>query len=149
MFPKSRNISNNKIIGVFSVTFESEFVNILRPIAWGFIAMIGGGVLWVMFSVIAGVSMFASGHADPEVQALMYLFGILFFFSLPVAIVAEIVRYAKRRRQGHVEPVFQQPINAPTIAPKTTSFCPQCGTALQKMGMSGRKICSKCNAIYV
>ena len=122
-------------------------MDVLRPIAWGFIAMIGGGVLWVLFSVVAGVSLGITGHASSEVMALMYLFGILFFFSLPVAIVGEVARYAKRRRQGHVESPSEQPVSAPTTASKTTSFCSQCGTALQIMGMTGRKMCPKCNAV--
>ena len=114
MFPKSGKRSDDIPIDSHRLIMGLEQVDGLRPIGWGFIAMIGGGVLWVMFSVVAGVSAFGSGHADPGLMTPVYLFGILFFFSLPVAVVAEVVRYAKRRRHGHVESVNQQAVSART-----------------------------------
>jgi hypothetical protein len=53
---------------------------------------------WVFFSVIVGVSTGLGGQASPLLWVLVYVFGILFFFSLPVAIIAEIVRWRRRKR---------------------------------------------------
>lgn len=52
---------------------------------------------WIAFSVIVGVGEAFGGNAPMSLQAFVYLFGILFFFSLPVAVIAEIVRWRKRK----------------------------------------------------
>lgn len=70
----------------------------MRPILWGVIWFVIGMLGWVYFSVIAGVSAGATGKADPLLMGLVYLFGVLFFFSLPVGVIAEIVGWFKRRR---------------------------------------------------
>jgi len=71
----------------------------MRPIAYGIIVFFGSGVLWFLFSVTAALEQL--GGQPGTSTALMYLFGLLFFFSIPVSIAAEIVRWwRKRRRKG-------------------------------------------------
>jgi len=69
----------------------------MRPIYWGvtwfFIGMVG----WFFFGVIVELQE-ALGEVNPLILALVYVFGALFFFSLPIAIVVEIVRWRRRRR---------------------------------------------------
>jgi hypothetical protein len=69
----------------------------MRPILYGLITFFGSGVLWWLFSVSAGLEMFAKGSSSQ--MALVYLFGIIFLFSLPVTVIAEIVRWARGRRR--------------------------------------------------
>jgi hypothetical protein len=71
----------------------------LRPIYWGVIWFFIGMVGWVFFSVIVGVGEGLGGTAPFGLQALVYIFGLVFFFSLPVAVIAEIVR---RSRRGNI-----------------------------------------------
>jgi len=70
----------------------------MRPIAYGLIVFFGSGVLWFYFSITAALEHFAG---QPGLStALMYLFGLLFFFILPVTFVAEIVRWWRRRKEA-------------------------------------------------
>jgi len=69
----------------------------VRPIAYGLIIFFGSGVLWFLFSVVAALEWI--GGTVGVGTVLMYVFGALFFFSLPVAIAAEIWRWIKRRRK--------------------------------------------------
>jgi len=69
----------------------------LRPIYWGVIWFFIGMVGWVFFSVIVGVGKGLGGTVSSGLQNLVYVFGVLFFFSLPIAVIAEIVRWWKRR----------------------------------------------------
>jgi ABC-type dipeptide/oligopeptide/nickel transport system permease component len=73
-------------------------VSDLRPRVWGFILMVVGGIFWIMFSVIWGV-IAGFGGESLMAKALMYIFGILFFFSLPVAVIIEIGQWIKRKRE--------------------------------------------------
>lgn len=120
----------------------------MRPIGWGFIAMIGSGVLWVLFSAVAAAGEFGSGRADPGMMTLVYLFGVLFYFSLPVAIVIEVAKWARRRKQKQVGSVNQPRVSVPITTPQATSFCIQCGTALRPVGVTGTKMCPKCLTVY-
>jgi hypothetical protein len=70
----------------------------MRPIYWGVIWFFIGMVGWVFFSVIVGVGTAFGGQAPPGLWALVYLFGIAFYFSLPVAIIAEVVRWYRRKK---------------------------------------------------
>lgn len=70
----------------------------MRPLYWGVIWFFIGMVGWIAFSVIYGFGLGLGGSPNPELQALVYLFGLIFFFSLPVAIIAEIVRWRRRKR---------------------------------------------------
>jgi hypothetical protein len=110
--------------------------------------MIGGGVLWVLFSAVAAAGEFGSGHVDPGMMTLVYLFGALFYFSLPVAIVIEVVKWARRRKQKQVAPVSQPPVRVPITTPQATSFCTQCGTSLRPVGVTGTKMCPNCHTVY-
>jgi len=69
----------------------------LRPIYWGVIWFFIGLVGWVAFSVIYGVGLGFGAKPDTELQAFVYLFGLIFFFSLPIAVIAETIRWWKRR----------------------------------------------------
>ena len=69
----------------------------MRPIAYGLIIFFGSGVLWFLFSVLVGFEAAFSGTSQWMIP--MYIFGAIFFFSLPVAAVAEIVRWWKRRQR--------------------------------------------------
>lgn len=55
----------------------------MRPIYWGIIWFFIGMVGWVFFSVIVGIGTAFGGQAPSSLWALMYLFGIAFYFSLP------------------------------------------------------------------
>jgi hypothetical protein len=103
----------------------------MRPIHWGVIWFFIGLVGWVSFSVFAGMAAFA-GQSAPLIYGLMYLFGIAFFFSLPVAIIAEIVRWRRNKTRstapivpslGRVELGGRGSIGSPL-------FCPTCGTRI-------------------
>jgi hypothetical protein len=71
----------------------------MRPIFWGIIWFVIGMIGWIAFSVLGGVAA-GMGHKNPTVQALVYIFGIVFFFSLPVAVIGEIVRWSKNRKKA-------------------------------------------------
>ncbi len=70
----------------------------MRPLYWGVIWFFIGMVGWVFFSVIAGVGTGVTGKYDPMSWGLVYLFGMLFFFSLPAAGIAEIIRWRKKKK---------------------------------------------------
>ena len=120
----------------------------MRPIGWGFIATIGGGILWTMFSVVGAFGEFASGQKDPFMLALVYIFGVMFFFSIPIAIVGEILLWARRRKQKRIAAVSQSPVAVPVATPQVTKFCTECGTTLQTVGVTGARICPKCLTVY-
>jgi hypothetical protein len=98
---------------------------------------LGGGVLWVLSSAVAGE--FGTGRVDSGMMTLVYLFGVLFYFSLPPAIVIEAVKWASRRRQKQVAVVSQSSVGLSVITPQATKFYTQCGTTLQTVGaMEGK-----------
>jgi hypothetical protein len=68
----------------------------MRPLIPGLITFFGSGILWVYFSVIGGISEAISG--DVSLMPLVQIFGILFFFSMPVTIIAEVIRWKRRRK---------------------------------------------------
>ena len=69
----------------------------MRPIGWGLLVFIASGLVWVISSFGAAVESL-TGQAGSTIL-VMYISGALFFFSLPVAIIAEIVRWWRRRRK--------------------------------------------------
>lgn len=71
----------------------------MRPIYWGIIWFFIGMVGWFFFSIVVGIGMGIGAEVPPLYIALVYIFGILFFFSLPISIIAEIIRWWKRRRE--------------------------------------------------
>jgi len=121
---------------------------ILRPIAWGFIATIGGGVLWILLSWAGAIGELATGEKDPVMLALVYVFGVMFLFSFPTAIVAEILLWARRRKKKKIAAVSQSPVAVPVATPQATKFCTKCGTTLQTVGVTGARICPKCLTVY-
>lgn len=62
---------------------------------------------WISFSVIVGVVTGLGGQASGLAWTFVYLFGVLFYFSLPIAVVAEIVRWYRRRK--HVKAPEAEP----------------------------------------
>jgi hypothetical protein len=106
----------------------------MRPIHWGVIWFFIGMVGWVFFSVIVGVGTGLAGQkvteAPPLLLALMYLFGIAFFFSLPVAVIAEIVRW--RRNKTRSTASFVPSAGRVGLGGRglvgSPAFCPKCGT---------------------
>jgi hypothetical protein len=54
---------------------------------------------WIAFSVIYGVGLSLGASPNPTLQAFVYLFGAVFYFSLPVAVVAEIIRWRRKRKR--------------------------------------------------
>ena len=69
----------------------------MRPIAYGLIIFFGSGVLWFLFSIAAAFEWLSGYRGSGTV--LMYAFELIFFLSLPVAAVAEIVRWWRRRQR--------------------------------------------------
>jgi hypothetical protein len=69
----------------------------LRPIIWGFILTVVGCIFWLIFSLFAALETLAyefSGSVSfPLFTVLMYVFGTLFFFSLPVTLIIEVVNW--------------------------------------------------------
>lgn len=104
--------------------------------------------MWVLFSAVAAAGEFGTGHVDPGMMTLVYLFGILFFFSLPVAIVIEAVKWVRKRRQKQAANVSQSPVSVPVTTPQATKFCTKCGTTLQTVGTADARICPKCLTVY-
>ena len=128
----------------------------MRPAAWGFIVSIVGCFFWIIFSVMGGLGEWATGQADPQTLALVYLFGIMFFFGLPVAILVEIAQWARRRKkkagampvtQAVAQPVVPAAPAAP-VSELKAKYCSECGIALTPIGATGKSFCSKCNKIY-
>lgn len=74
----------------------------LRPIYWGVIWFFIGMVGWIAFSVVYGVIGGLSGRVPTEGWFFIYLFGLFFFFSLPAAVIGEIVRW--RRKKTRTKP---------------------------------------------
>jgi hypothetical protein len=119
--------------------------SVLRPIGWGFIATIGGGVLWILLSWAGAIGELATGEKDPGMLGLVYVFGFMFLFSFPIAIVAEILLWFRRRRKRQAA-VIQWAASSATVV--RTKYCTHCGTALVPMGTTGKSFCPKCNVIY-
>jgi len=71
----------------------------MRPIGWGLILFLIGIIGWLLFSVIYGVGGAITGYVPSIVEFLVILFGLLTLFSLPIAVIIEIVRWIKKKRQ--------------------------------------------------
>jgi len=71
----------------------------MRPILWGTIWLVIGLIGWAFFGFLAGLSKFAEGEFNPVAKFLVALFGFIFFFSIPVAVIFEIVRWLKKGKK--------------------------------------------------
>jgi len=71
----------------------------MRPILWGTIWFVIGLIGWIAFSVIGGFTRGLSAQVNPTLHFFIYLFGLIFFLSLPIAIIAEIIRWIRKRRK--------------------------------------------------
>ena len=71
----------------------------MRPILWGTIWLVIGIIGWAFFGFLAGLSKLAEGEFDPVVRFLVALFGFIFFLSIPIAIIFEIIRWLKRKNE--------------------------------------------------
>ena len=69
----------------------------MRPIGYGLLVFIASGLVWVLSSFGAAAEEL-TGEAG-GVVIVMYVSGAIFYLSLPVAIVAEIVRWRRRKKQ--------------------------------------------------
>ena len=65
----------------------------MRPILWGIILFIVGAVGWVISVVFAVVTL-------GTLKLLTFVFGALFIFSLPVAVVLELTKWLKRKKRS-------------------------------------------------
>jgi len=125
----------------------------LRPIVWGFILMVVGGIFWVIFSIIYGIIGGFTGEVPTEGWVLVYLFGALFFFSLPVTIVIEVVNWVRRRRAGRVKEaevkaVVKEAVPTPMPSLAKPKYCMECGVELKLLGETGKTMCPKCGRVY-
>jgi drug/metabolite transporter (DMT)-like permease len=102
----------------------------MRPIHWGVIWFFIGMVGWVFFSVIVGVGTAFGGEASPPLSALVYLFGIAFFFSLPVAVIAEIVRWRRNKARAPASSRVGRAGLERRGLMGSPAFCPKCGTRI-------------------
>jgi len=69
----------------------------MRPILWGIILFFIGLVGWVTFSIVGGLEKFTTAKLSSITIFLIYLFGLLFFLSLPVAITIEIIKWIRSK----------------------------------------------------
>ena len=69
----------------------------MRPLGWGIALFIVGLFGWIVFSVIAGIQMATEATVNPVFTFLVYFFGTLAFFSLPVAFLIEIINFIKKK----------------------------------------------------
>ncbi len=70
----------------------------MRPIIWGTIWFVIGMIGWVTFSVFAGICEVTTPGKCGLLTLLVYFFGLLFFFSLPIAILVELMQFFKKRK---------------------------------------------------
>jgi uncharacterized protein YbaR (Trm112 family) len=114
--------------------------------------MVIGGIFWVMFSVIYGVIGGLSGETPLEGMVLIYLFGMLFFFSVPVTIVIEVVNWVRQRRMERIRAVAKTETKEATmpsiLSVAKPKYCIECGIELKTLGETGKMICPKCGRIY-
>ena len=122
----------------------------MRPIVWGFILTVVGCFFWVIFSVLAVFEAFA-GESGVS-TALMYVFGLLFFFSLPVTLIIEVVNWVRRRRAARVQAVVEaeaKEVTMPSIpGVAKPKYCIECGVELKTLGETEKMMCPKCGRIY-
>ena len=69
----------------------------MRPIAYGLLVFVASCLVWILSSFGAAVEGL-QGEAGSVVY-VMYISGLLFFFSLPAAIIAEIIRWRRRKKE--------------------------------------------------
>ena len=108
--------------------------------------MVVGGIFWVMFSIVYGIIGGLSGETPVLGMALIYLFGMLFFFSLPVTVIIEIVNWAKRRRARQVEARAEVVPAPPSPMPQRVFYCRDCGKPLTYISQYQSWYCENCKA---
>lgn len=69
----------------------------VRPILWGTIWFFIGMIGWIAFSGLAAAGSLGGKLGDSPMMPYVYIFGVVFFFSLPAGIIGEIVRWKKNR----------------------------------------------------
>ena len=69
----------------------------MRPIAYGILVFLGSGAMVFVFS-IAAVGEFMRGELGLNTLGY-YAFMIIFVVSLPAAILAEVIRSRRRRKE--------------------------------------------------
>jgi hypothetical protein len=71
----------------------------MRPIGWGLIFFLVGIIGWLLFSIIGGIGGAITGGVPSIVMFWVVFFGVLALFSLPIAVIIEIVRWIKRKKE--------------------------------------------------
>ena len=68
----------------------------MRPIIYGILAFIASGIVWIITSFGAFAESLTGTGGTSVIW--MYISGAIFFTSLPLAIIAEIVRWWRSRK---------------------------------------------------
>lgn len=69
----------------------------MRPIYWGLACFFIGMVGYASACVFLPVGYRWQSPSPSLAEALVYLFGFLFFLSIPLSAIAEIVRWRRRK----------------------------------------------------
>ncbi len=110
---------------------------------WGFILAIVGCFFWVIFSAIVGVTEGLGGDTGLMGNFLVYLFGSLFFFSIPVTSVIEGVKWFKHRNMKKSESSLKHP----SLDEGINKYCIVCGTELTWLEKISKSYCPTCDKI--
>ena len=103
----------------------------MRPIVWGLVLMVVGGLFWTMFSVIYGIISGFGGEESVQGRFLVSTFGILFFFSLPCAVLLEFVSWLTHR--GERQDITKVEVETRTKFEK--KYCAHCGAEMFRNGI--------------
>lgn len=109
----------------------------MRPLLWGTIWFFIGLVGWVIFSIFAALSSFGGAEKSSLFFILMYIFGSIFFFSLPAAIIIEIYQWFRRRQKN------KDLNNSSTEQYSAKNHCPNCGNSMPLH----KKYCDNCGQL--
>ena len=72
----------------------------MRPIVWGLIFFIIGLIGWIAFSILAGICSAVTPTECMFLMFLVYLFGFIFFFSMPLAFLFEVIIHFKKKQKS-------------------------------------------------
>ncbi|MEM2107644.1 MAG: hypothetical protein QXV46_07545 [Candidatus Bathyarchaeia archaeon] len=115
----------------------------MRPIVWGFILAVVGCFFWIIISVIYGIGLGLGAKENPTMQGLVYLFGSLFLFSVPVALVIEIVNWIRLKGSKKTIVRMEATPTLPLIT-QPVYFCTNCGRPLKYNPQMQKWHCQSC-----
>lgn len=75
----------------------------MRPFVWGTIWFVIGFIGWTTLSVILGITGGLGVESDNFGEFLLSFFFMIFFFSLPVAIITEIICWIKTKKMKNIK----------------------------------------------